>query len=311
MSKEKNFASAVIYVHNAAEQIEDFLKTVSSVLQENFEHCEIVCVNDKSSDDSVQLIRKAAGTLSGITVTVVNLSYFHGVESAMAAGNALTIGDFVFEFDSCYQDFSEDRIMTVYRKALQGFDVVSAVPQKKNRLSSRVFYWIMERYSKVPIDLHTERFCVVSRRVINRVKDLNQTVPYRKMAYATSGLRTSTVEYPVLDAASGRVLKKKERKYREHLAVDTLLLFTDVGYRIASGLSLLMMLIAVFMAVYSLVIYLSAVPVAGWTTTILFLSIAFVGLFAVLAVIIKYLQILVELIFKRKQFTFESIEKMT
>ena len=93
--------------------------------------------------------------------------------------------------------------------------------------------------------------------------------------------------------------------------MDTLLLFTDVGYRLASGLSVLMMLIAIFMAVYSLVIYLSAVPVAGWTTTILFLSIAFVGLFALLAVIIKYLQILVELIFKRKQFTFESIEKVT
>ena len=310
MSKEKNFASAVIYVHNAAEKIEGFLKMTARVLQENFEHCEIVCVNDKSTDDSVKIIRQAAQGLSGITVTVVNLSYFHGVESAMAAGNAMTIGDFVFEFDSCLQDFSEDIIMAVYRKALQGYDVVSAVPQKKNRFSSRLFYWLMERYSRVPIDLNTERFCVVSRRVINRVKDLNQKIPYRKMAYATSGLRTSSVAYPVLDTGSDGVLEKKERKYRERLAVDTLLLFTDVGYRMASGLSVLMMLIAVFMAVYSLVIYLSAVPVAGWTTTILFLSIAFVGLFALLAVIIKYLQILVELIFKRKQFTFESIEKV-
>jgi dolichol-phosphate mannosyltransferase len=206
----------------------------------------------------------------------------------MAAGNAMTIGDFVFEFDSCLQDFSEDMIMAVYRKALQGYDVVSAVPQKKNRFSSRLFYFLLERYSRVPIDLNTERFCVVSRRVINRVKDLNQKIPYRKMAYATSGLRTSSVAYPVLDTGSDGVLEKKERKYRERLAVDTLLLFTDVGYRMASGLSVLMMLIAVFMAVYSLVIYLSAVPVAGWTTTILFLSIAFVGLFALLAILLRF-----------------------
>ena len=65
------------------------------------------------------------------------------------------------------------------------------------------------------------------------------------------------------------------------------------------------------MAVYSVVIYLSASPVAGWTTTVLFLAIAFFGLFAVLTVVIKYLQILVNLVFKHKQFTFESIEKVT
>ena len=52
-------------------------------------------------------------------------------------------------------------------------------------------------------------------------------------------------------------------------------------------------------------------PVAGWTTTILFLSVVFFGLFAILTVIIKYLQIIVDLVFKRKHYSFESIEKLT
>ena len=62
---------------------------------------------------------------------------------------------------------------------------------------------------------------------------------------------------------------------------------------------------------YSVVIYLTQNPVEGWTTTILFLSFAFFGLFSVLTVIIKYLQIIVDLIFKRKTYNFESIEKLT
>ena len=72
-----------------------------------------------------------------------------------------------------------------------------------------------------------------------------------------------------------------------------------------------MMIMSAFMIVYSLVIYLSSDPVAGWTTTILFLSVAFFGLFGILTIIIKYLQLIVNLVFKRKQYSFEGIEKLT
>ena len=41
------------------------------------------------------------------------------------------------------------------------------------------------------------------------------------------------------------------------------------------------------------------------------LSVAFFALFGILTVIIKYLQLLVDLVFKRKQYNFESIEKLT
>ena len=76
-------------------------------------------------------------------------------------------------------------------------------------------------------------------------------------------------------------------------------------------MAMIMMCIAVSMVTYSVVIYLTQNPVEGWTTTILFLSFAFFGLFSVLTVIIKYLQIIVDLIFKRKTYNFESIEKLT
>lgn len=72
-----------------------------------------------------------------------------------------------------------------------------------------------------------------------------------------------------------------------------------------------MMLMTVFMIIYSVVVYLTSNPVAGWTTTILFLSVTFFGLFGILTIIIKYLQILVDLVFKRKRYSFESIEKLT
>ena len=103
----------------------------------------------------------------------------------------------------------------------------------------------------------------------------------------------------------------REKKYRAGLAVDSLILFTEVGYRFSKVMTVLMMCMSIFMIVYSIVIYTSFHPVAGWTTTILVLSVAFFGLFGVLTIIIKYLQLLVDLVFKRKHYSFESIEKLT
>lgn len=129
-NKEKNFISAVIYVHNAENRIETFLKTVIEIMECNFEHSEIICVNDSSDDNSLGVIKQAAEIAGKTSVSVVNMSYFHGLELAMNAGVDMSIGDFVFEFDSTNLDFDIDFIMEIYRHSLDGYDIVSASPTK-------------------------------------------------------------------------------------------------------------------------------------------------------------------------------------
>ena len=79
-NKEKNFASAIIYVHNAENRIEKFLSTIIETFENNFEHSEIICVNDFSNDNSVDIIKQTSELASTTSVTVVNMSYFHGLE---------------------------------------------------------------------------------------------------------------------------------------------------------------------------------------------------------------------------------------
>ncbi len=308
--KEKNFISAVVYVHNAEQRIDRFLKMLITVLEENFEHSEIICVNDSSADGSADVIRAASQTASAASISILNMSYFHGLETAMNAGMDLTIGDFVFEFDSPDLDFDKAEIMRIYHRSLEGYDIVSASPDKKEAFSSRLFYRTFDHFTNLTYKLSTERFRILSRRVINRVSSMNKTIPYRKAVYANCGLKTDNVRYAVQNG-DRRPTDKKEKNYRAGLAVDLLILFTEVGYRFSMIMTLLMMSMSVFMVAYSVIIYLTSHPIAGWTTTILFLSIAFLGLFGILTVIIKYLQLLVNLVFKRKQYSFESIEKLT
>lgn len=122
-NKEKNFVSVIIYIHNAENRIESFLKTIIDVLESNFEHSEIICVNDSSDDDSLFKIKETSKVVDTTSISVVNMSYFHGLELSMNAGINLSIGDFVFEFDNTILDFKPEIIMEIYRKSLAGIDM--------------------------------------------------------------------------------------------------------------------------------------------------------------------------------------------
>ena len=309
-NKEQNFVSAVIYVHNAEDRIERFLDMVVEVMERNFEHSEIICVNDSSEDGSLSIIRKVSKAAEKTSISVVNMSYYHGLELAMDAGMDLAIGDFVFEFDNTVADFNSSVIMEIYRHSLKGYDIVSASPNRKERLSSRLFYRIFAKFAAVSYRMNTESFRVLSRRVINRVSSMNKTAPYRKALYANCGLKTDCIRYEVTGDWS-KARDRKEQRYRMDLAADALILFTEVGYRFSMTMTVVMMLMSIFMTVYSLVTYFVIHPVEGWTTTILFLSVVFFGLFGILTIIVKYLQLLVDMVFKRKHYSFESIEKLT
>ena len=308
-NKEKNFVSAVVYVHNAEDRIQVFLKAVIDVLDSNFEHSEIICVNDHSTDNSLKKIKELTDDAGSVSISVVNMSYYHGLEMAMNAGIDISIGDFVFEFDNTVLDFDYSVIMQIYRRSLEGYDIVSASSDKKERFSSNLFYKVFNRFSELDSKMNTESFRVLSRRVINRVSSMNKTIPYRKAVYANCGLKTDNLRYKAIDAKGS--IDKAENGYRFRLAVDSIILFTEVGYKFSFLMTIVMMLISVFVVAYSLVVYLTSHPVAGWTTTVLFMSVAFFGLFAVLTIVIKYLQLLVDLSFKRKHYSFESIEKLT
>ena len=71
-----------------------------------------------------------------------------------------------------------------------------------------------------------------------------------------------------------------------------------------------MMLVAVAELVYTLVVFATGHPVAGWTTTMFVITLGFAGLFAVLTIVVKYLSLLLSLVFKQQKYLVESVEKL-
>lgn len=312
-NKEKNFISAVVYVNNNEKNVRSFLEKINKTLSENFLKYEIICVNDASTDNTVNEIKKVsediANSNSSASITIINMSYYQGKELSMNAGIDIAIGDFVYEFDSITMDYDINLIIDVYNKSLEGYDIVNATSDNKRRKTSTIFYKLFNKFSNNQYKIDTETFRILSRRGINRIQSINKTIPYRKAIYANCGLKLATIQYKAI--TKGREsLAKKEKKEREKNAIDTLILFTDISYKFSIAMTVLMMILTILIAIYAIYIFISSNPIEGWTTTMLFLAFGFFGIFAIFAIVIKYLSIIVNLIFKKSKYIVESIDKV-
>ena len=308
---EKNFISAVLYLNSAEneQELKEFINKLLSNLKEHFLQYELICVDDETKQEYLDCVKACKRSNEEVTITILHMSHYQGMEVAMNAGRDLAIGDFVIEFDECCYNFPDEMIETVYAECLKDYDIVCCRDITKKRATSQLFYSVFNRFSGMEYKLQSDNFRILSRRGINRMQSLNRMIPYRKALYANCGLKMQYLEYePVVECNYSYDRKAKEK--RRGVAIDSLLLFTDVGYRIAAVLAGIMVALMMCIAIYALVIYVNGIAIVGWTTTILFLSFAFFGLFAILSIVIKYLSLLLNLTFKRQRYLFDKIEKL-
>lgn len=298
--KEKNFISAVVYLHNDGARAVEFCRAASAELDAHFAQYELVVVDDACTDDTVEQLR-AWGREQTAPLTILRMSMYHGLENAMNAGLDAAIGDYVYEFDSTELCYPAELIIKAYQTALQGSDIVSVCPRTV-RGGSSLFYKVFNAHSQSAYRLRTDAFRLVTRRAINRVHASSAHLPYRKAAYAASGLKMTDLEF------DGRLTVKSKGRF--NLALDSLALYTNAGFKASMTITLCMLVLALAELVYTLVVFATGHPVAGWTTTMFVITVGFAGLFAVLTIVVKYLSLLLELTFKQQKYLVESIEKL-
>lgn len=308
---ENKFVSIVIYLHNSAKNLPDFLNLVVPYFNEGFKQYEMVCVDDGSEDKSVEILRTYAKEHDMKSmINVVHMSYFQGIESAMNAGRDVAIGDFVFEFDDVLVDYDSSLITEIYDKLLSGYDIVSASSKGKSRLTSKLFYSLFNKTSRAQGKIGPETFRIISRRAINRIKSMGQYIPYRKAVYMNCGLKTATIYYASKDM-NIRLRNHAVRSERTDLALDSFIYFTNVLERISAIISGIFLCATVGVGIYLISdAFNSNKPVEGWLSTMGFLAIGFFGVFVMLTIILKYLSVLLNLVFKHQRYLVEDIEKI-
>lgn len=295
-NRDKNFVSAVVYIRNNEKLILSFLRSINEIFYKTFKSYEFILIDDCSTDNSIMKIKEFFHGISHkSTVTLVSMSYFQGVEQSMNAGIDLSIGDYIFEFDCINLDYDTSTIISAYKKNLEGYDIVGISPTKSKRISSILFYKLLQSGNKNIRNIRTESFRVVSRRAVNRIKSMNLNVPYRQIAYTMSGLKSTSICYDSTSKKSNKFTLN--RSYRNQLAIDSLIVYTDWGYRVSFFFG--------FCALFNSFIR----KIKRKNDSILLLFISF--MFMIFAFILKYLSIIKELIFRKQSYVISNVEKLS
>ena len=310
---EKKFVSVVTYLHNDSAEISSFLDSVVNIIEKSFEQYEVILVDDACEDDTVLKIEDFVkkNNLDGM-VTIIHMGIYQGVESSMNAGRDIAIGDFVYEFDSCYMDYDSKLVIDVYDELLKGFDIVSAASDSRMKFTSKLFYRLYNKSNRGFSKIGPETFRIISRRAINRIKSISKNIPYRKAVYANCGLKMTTLSYKA--KKDERMNKKKSQAFskRSALALDSFIYFTNVLEKVSLIISILFLLITAAMGTYAIVDYfLESGITEGWSSTISFVSMGFFGVFFLLTIIMKYLSVMLNLIFKQSKYLVADVEKVS
>lgn len=299
-NKEQNFISAVIYSDSSTTGLVEFLESLNSIFESRFMNFEFIVVNNNGSEKTLKAAREWAKSINK-PLTFIHMSMVQSLEMCMNAGIDCAIGDYVYEFDTT--DFKNAQIiMQAYDTAMKGNDIVAVSPSESSFLSN-CFYSIFNKNSKSEHEIQTDLFRLVSRRAVNRVHASSSYLPFRKAAYASSGLKAARI---IFDGSGVKSVSTDKFS----LALDSLALYTDAGFKISIRFAIIMMLIAVLELVYTLIVFFTGHPIEGWTTMMFVLTIGFAGLFSTSAIIIKYLSLILGIVFSKQKYRIEGIEKI-
>jgi glycosyltransferase involved in cell wall biosynthesis len=189
--------SLVVPVYKEERNIEPFLARAIPVL-ERLGTFEILFCLDPSPDQTERVIRDAGARDPRIGLLVLSRRY--GQPAATMAGILNSHGKWCAVIDVDLQDPPE-LIDKLYRKAKEGFDVVTARRTTREgetwlkRTVSNFGYTVINKIAEVPIPRNTGDFRIMSRRVVEELRGLSESHGFLRGLVALVGFSQTELFY--------------------------------------------------------------------------------------------------------------------
>ncbi len=277
MQNKTPFISIVVPCYNEAGVIDVFLQEMFAVLERLGRDFEIVFVNDGSRDNTLDVLIEKSKEHDEIRV--LNLARNFGKEAALTAGIDHAKGEVVVPIDVDLQDPPE-LILDFVREYEAGYDVVLGKREDRTsdtaakRISADFFYKMHNKISDIQIPQNVGDYRLMSRRVVEALKQLPETQRFMKGNFAWLGFKTTIVNY-----------KRDERKAGEssfngwklwNFALDGITSFSTAPLRVwlyvGSVLSLIAFVYGSWIILKTLIFGVDSPGYASMITVVLFLG---------------------------------------
>lgn len=213
MDNEKNSfstipdLSVVVPVYNEETNIQPFLKRLEGVLTSAKLNYEIIFCLDPSPDRTEDIIVEEINRNSNVKMMVFSRRF--GQPAATMAGILFCKGKACVVIDVDLQDPPE-LIIDMLVKVKDGYEVVYAKRRSRKgetlikKIISSVGYKVIAKLSDIKIPRDTGDFRVMTRRVIEELRRLNETHGFLRGLVAYVGFRQTSIEYDRDERQSGQ-----------------------------------------------------------------------------------------------------------
>lgn len=285
----KSTCSIVVSVYNEEAVLEQCHAAISAAMAASDYETEIIYVNDGSSDQSRSLLDRLASQDN--RVRAIHFSRNFGHEAAMIAGIDHARGDVIVCMDADLQN-PPSMLGDILKLHTEGYDVVTMIREDRadggivKRITSGLFYRIINRMSDAKLQPNASDFFMVSRRVADVLRhDYRERTRFLRGLIQTVGFRATTLSYHAPKRAAGH--SKYSLAKLASLAFSSIASFSKVPLKLGIYSGLLFSLLSLALIVYSVVMWIVDRPVGGYTTLIIFLS-AFAGIMLIVVGMIGY-----------------------
>lgn len=190
--------SVIVPVYKESKNIKPFLDRMEPILEKITAQYEILFCLDPSPDDTEQVITREVDRNERIKLAIFSRRF--GQPAATMAGILMCQGEACVVIDVDLQDPPE-LIQPMYEKLKEGYEVVYAKRKSRKgetlikRVISYFGYKVINQLSEVEIPRNTGDFRVMTRRVIEELRRLNESHGFLRGLVAYVGFKQGYIEY--------------------------------------------------------------------------------------------------------------------
>jgi dolichol-phosphate mannosyltransferase len=199
--------SVIVPVYKEEANIRPFLGRTEKTLEKMGRPYEIIFALDPSPDKTEEVILQEINRNPRIKLLVFSRRF--GQPAATMAGILSCTGATCVVIDVDLQDQPE-LIESLYNKLKEGYEVVYAMRRTRKgetwlkEVISQVAYYVINRLSDIKIPRNTGDFRIMTRRVIEELRRLNESHGFLRGLVAYVGFKQTHIEYDRDERHSGR-----------------------------------------------------------------------------------------------------------
>ncbi len=290
MGKPRSYAelklSVVFSFRNEEDVIPELVRRVRAALDQEIDRqflgtFELIFVNDSSTDRSEALLKELAQGRDDIRI--ITMSRRFGVAPCVLAGMEYADGDLLVYMDADLQDPPEviPEMLAAWRDAGDA-DVVHTHRLRREGesqfklLLTKLGYWILTRFSSIPLEPEEGDFKLLSRRTVEHMIGFKEYNPFTRGLVRWLGFKQIAIQYERDERFAGETkFPIASPAVIRNFLTAALISYSDVPLQIASVVGLLSSVTAFGVLVHVLLELLRGNNLPGWTavmTSVLFLG---------------------------------------